>query len=378
MLDTFMLETQMAEGFRPVSGRFTEAQIADAIDLIRNAGRMPSYRHEYMLKEAITTSDFPYLFGTVIEREMIARYKTAPAPWTPFTKQSTLGNFNIHERHMVDGLTGRLDKVGEKGEYLVSPKPIHSRRYIQIVKKGRQFDISWEALINDGMGAFDDIAIRYADAARNTESYDVTSLYASATGPNTDLYGAPIVHPDGTNVTNLGALPASVENLETTLGLMASQVDALGNPIGIRGVHIVCAPTREIQWRNILTSAVNMWTESAGGAATPYPMTSVLPQMGLQLHVNPWLPIVDSSANNAGTWYLFADTSQGYAIEFSRLRGHEAPEIVMKASNKATPTGVPISPFEGDFETDNVFYRVRTATGGTQLDPRMTYAQVAT
>jgi len=58
------------------------------------------------------------------------------------------------------------------------------------------------------------------------------------------------------------------------------------------------------------------------------------------------------------------------------LTGHEAPEIVMKASDKVTPSGAPLSAFSGDFATDNVFYRVRHVLGGTQLDPRFAYAQV--
>jgi hypothetical protein len=58
------------------------------------------------------------------------------------------------------------------------------------------------------------------------------------------------------------------------------------------------------------------------------------------------------------------------------LLGHETPEICMKASDKVSVTGSPLSPFSGDFATDNIFYRVRIVCGGTQLDPRMTYAQV--
>lgn len=373
--------TNFSDAFKPVGHMgFSEAQIADAIDLIRgyeNGRRMPPHRHEYMLREAITKSDFPYLFGIVVENEMLARYRNAPAPWEPYTKKSTLPNFNVHYRHLVQGLTGRLPGVSEKGEYLVSPKPVHSRVPLQVAKKGEQFDISWEALINDGMGAFADVAIRYADAARNTEYFDVTSLYAAVGGPNADLFGAPIVHPDGSNVTNQGVLPFSLDNLGATLGLMAAQVDALGNPLGIRGIHVVVPPALEIAGREAMTSALKQWVELGGaGGPLPFPTTNVLPQMGLQLHVNQWLPIVDQSGNRNSTWYVFADTSHGYAIEFAWLRGHETPEICMKGSDKATPTGQPLSPFSGDFATDNVFWRVRTVTGGTQLDPRLAYAQV--
>jgi len=108
------------------------------------------------------------------------------------------------------------------------------------------------------------------------------------------------------------------------------------------------------------------------------PTANIIPQMGLKLHVDPYLPVVDVSANNDGTWYLFAEPSAGAALEFSFLRGHESPEICMKSSDKVAVGGGPISAFEGDFATDNVFYRVRHVFGGTRLDPRYAYSQVHT
>ena len=55
------------------------------------------------------------------------------------------------------------------------------------------------------------------------------------------------------------------------------------------------------------------------------------------------------------------------------MKGHERPEICMKASDKVTIGGGPIGPMSGDFATDNVFYRVRLVFGGTTLDWRATY-----
>jgi hypothetical protein len=263
--------------------------------------------------------------------------------------------------------------VGQKGEYQVAP--VGSRRYtIQAKKRGAQFDISWESLVNDGLGAFADIPQNFADAAINTEAWLVTSLYAAAGGPNAALFGAPI---DG--ITNTGVLALTPANLEITLGLAALQTDPItGMPLGVRMKHLVVPPALEITARTTLTSALKQWTEVGGGAGVPMPTTSVLPQMGIQLHVDPMLPIVDVSGNRNGTWYLFADRAQGDAIEFDYLRGHETPEICMKASNKVTAAGANLSPFSGDFETDNIFYRCRIACGGTQLDPRFAYVQVHT
>ena len=88
--------------------------------------------------------------------------------------------------------------------------------------------------------------------------------------------------------------------------------------------------------------------------------------------MDPNLPAMDATGNDNGTWYVFADQSRGKAVQMDFLVGHESPEICMKASDKVGAS----SPFEGNFENDSVFYRVRHIFGGATLDPRFAYAQV--
>jgi hypothetical protein len=273
----------------------------------------------------------------------------------------------------VYGNDNLLPEVVEKGEYLVADEGT-GHYHIQLKKYGRQFDISWEAVINDSMGAFADMPSRFADAAIRSEARAVTDLYASAAGPDVGLFGAPIADVDGQNVTNLGALALTAGNLQITLALMASQTDPNGEPISVRGVHLVVPPALEYTMLAIMNSPLLQQIAGAVGL----PTTNIIPQLGLKGHVDPYLPVVDASGNRNGTWYLFAEPSQGAALEMAFLQGYESPEICMKASDKvAVGGGAALSPFTGDFATDNVFYRVRHVFGGTRLDPRYAYAQVS-
>jgi hypothetical protein len=285
----------------------------------------------------------------------------------------SLPNFNQAEMHKVQGNNSVLARVAEKGEYLVSPVS-NAHYHRQVYKYGRQFDISWEAIVNDVLDAFGDIPQRFADACIQTEAFAATSIYAVAAGPNPALYGAALADVDGQVILNVGILALTVTNLETTMGLMATQTDVLGRPLGIRAAHLVVPPALEFTARKVLTSPLVQ--EIAGAVALP--TTNIIPQMGLTLHVDPLLPVIDTSGNRNGTWYLFASTSQGPAAQMDFLRGYESPEICMKASDKVTTGGQAISPFTGDFATDNIFYRVRHVLGGVPVDPRFTYAQVHT
>lgn len=370
-------------GFAPVrDARISEAAMERFVRLVTNADRMPAHRHEYLLKEAITTADFPQLFGQVLDRQLLARYQTAPSPWRAYTRVGRARDFRARQLHKVQGNDSVLDLVPEKSEYPLAPMA-EARYTIQVFKRGRTFDISWEAIINDVMGSMADIPQRFAAAAVDSEARAATALYCGAAAPAAGLFGAPIVDVDGQNVTNLGVLPLTIANLETTLTLMAQQTDVQGRPLGIRGVHLVVPPALEFTARAILTSAWVQQVDTAGGAnaaATtfvPLPTANVVAQVGLQLHVDPWIPIVMPVAGANRTWFVFADpNASGAPLQMDFLAGHEAPEICMKSSNKVTVGGGPISPLEGDFETDNILYRVRHCFGGAALDPRYAYAQV--
>lgn len=175
---------------------------------------------------------------------------------------------------------------------------------------------------------------------------------------------------------NSGVLALTIGNLEISVAAMAAFVDANGEPIMNRAKYLVVGPSLEFTARQILTSATKMWLADSDDVTPPaaYPMTNVIAQYGIILVVDPYLPVLD--ATHPGSWYLFADPADIAAIECDMLQGHERPEICMKASDKVNIAGGAISPMDGDFATDNIFYRVRDVFGANKLDWRATYANI--
>ncbi|KKL14163.1 hypothetical protein LCGC14_2518510 [marine sediment metagenome] len=347
--------------------------------LILNEQGFSSHKRMYLLQEASTTSDFPILFGNVLERQLLARYTLAKPDWRQYIGVGTQKDFRANGQEILGiwGLQGKMPKVALRGEYKQDKEVGEGKVSITLSKFGRLFGLAWETVLADyELGAFNDVAERLNNAALVTEFYEATSLIAAAAGPHASLYGAPITHPiDGASITNKGTLKLSgasgAANLGTTVGLMQSQVDKDGNPIVIVGFELVVPPLLRIAMLQIL-NAISVPSDTEGRAI------SVIRQMSITGHVNEYLPIIDVSANKNTTWYLFARLANGQAARLNFLAGRTSPELVLKAPNKVAVGGGAQGPLEGDFESDSILWRERHIMGGTQIDPRVTYAQDGT
>jgi len=345
-----------------------DRKLKETVDLISNARGLPRHAHEYMMREVLTTADFPHLFGDVLDRQMLAAYVGAPAVWKQYSKaRPTIRDFRTAYDFAVHGGDQHLDLVAEKGEYLASDRA-ELRYTIALLKYGRQFDISWEAIINDDLGALQDTATRFALAAARTEHRIMTALFANDIGAHVEgaggnLYAAGI---------NAAAGVLTIATLETGIETMAAFTDIAGEAVPQRPKYLVVPPALEMTARQILTSGMKMWTDGAG-ALSVHPTTNVVSQMGLTLVVDPYLQILNVGGTGLTGWYLFADPNEIAALGYAHLAGHEQPEICMKNSDKVSVGGGDLGPMSGDFATDDIFYRVRLVFGGAKYDWRGTY-----
>jgi hypothetical protein len=367
------LETSAAESVQRIAN--LEERIGKFINFMNYR---PSKRR-YLIEEggAETTSDFPILFGTVLDRQLYAKYKLQNPAWRSYVRTGTQRDFRANNIIGVFGLQGALSKVPELSEYKAGALT-EGRVANQVFKYGKVFPISWEAIINDDLGAFSDVAERLANAALQTEYREATKLFAAASGPSTAVFGTAITAIDGVVVNNKGTTALSATSLFDTTVLMAQQLDVDGNPIMVDGYTLVVPPQKQRAALEAVSPAaliaVGLSSTSAKERQTSMNVTASL---NIDIVVNPFLPIIDTTTGTTA-WYLFAKLSNGAAIQMNFLTGRESPEIVMKASDKVAIGGGSVSPMEGSFSQDSMLWRVRHILGGNTIDVRMAYAQAAT
>lgn len=325
---------------------------ADVLD-----GRRPMH----YLREAMTTSDFPNLFGDILDRQLLGAYREFPTSYREFVRVSTVTDFRTVKRFAVDGADGELDVVPEQTPYPATSVDDKVDSY-SVTKRGKRFPISWESMVNDDLDALRDAPNRLARGARRSEQRFVTELYVGASGPHASLYDASFSN----IVTGNPAL--SINALQTAMQVLAAQTDVNGEPIYFETVTLVVPPALEITARNILNGTQLELNEN-GGATNSRLVTANWMQNRVRLVVDPYIPLIASTANGSTSWFLFGNPADGRpALEIGFLRGHAEPALFQKVSDQRRISGTAGPDGDmGDFDTETIQYKVRHVFGGTRL-----------
>lgn len=353
-----------------------QRSLSEAAALIDSvvSGRRPMYA----LQEAMSTSDFPLLFGDIIDRTMLARYREWQSVWEQTARRGTVRDFRTVRKFVVDGAEGILSQVDQGAEY--PEASVNEGKYDYAVKKyGRRVPLLWETFVNDDLDALRDLPDRLAKAARMSEERFAAELYADTTGFDLTFFSTAnknIINPTtlgGGSTTNP---PLSVSALQQAFQVLWSQKDADGNPIFSGQVRLVVPPALAVVARNIL-NATELRAAAGGGVGTAGDQLISSNWMAGEIAnvtVNPWLPVI-STTNGNTTWYLFSDPGIGRpAMEMGFLRGHETPELFLKSPNATRIGGGMVGAEEGSFETDGIDYKVRHVFGGSLLEPKAAVA----
>lgn len=321
-------------------------------------------------QEAMTTSDFSFLFGDIIDRQMLASYQSQPVQWTSLARQGRVRDFRTVKRYTLDGAESVLEPVGEQSEYPAAALSDAEYDY-KVGKFGRRVPLSWETLVNDDLDAFASIPQRLGTAARRSEEKFATGLYAKSTGPDSTFFAA--------GNANLTDVQLTIAGLQEAMRMIGEQTDAEGDPIYIDAVTLVVPPALKVAANNII-NATEILAATGGGNGVENDQLRVANWMrnDVSVVVNPWLPIIDQTTGSTA-WYLFANPSAGRpAMEIGRLIGHESPELFQKSPNATRVGGGLVDPTDGDFDTDSVEWKVRHVMGGTLMDPKSALASTGT
>lgn len=313
-------------------------------DLMRGSLTRPA-------REAMSTSDFPILFGDALNRALARRYAASAPVWRRFAARQVVADFRPSKIIDFMGAGGVLDRVPEYGEYPARAFE-ESEFTTTLAKYGDRLQWSWEMQVNDDLGAFDTAPQALTRGATSTEDYTATSVLCDATGPNAALFAS---------VDNV---PLNRDNLEAAIQSITDVEDEDGNPIDVGTPVLVVPRGLQLTAQNIVNT-----TETRSAAGSGSTRQDIVSGNGLSetpdIVVNRWLTAINKDAKAKTTWYLLPDPNGiRPAVYETFLRGYESPDLRVKADAGMRLGGGDIDPSEGSFERDDVQYRIRHVVGG--------------
>lgn len=364
-------ETAAHDGFGSFGKRprgIAESAIREASDLLNRALK-GNKRAGIEVEEAFATGDFTLAAFAAIDQEMVAQYEEQPSEWKQYTKVTTVRDFRPKHLRSVGRGTFGLSQVPELTEYPAVEGLASDDKTIRVGKFGNRYAIGFEAWKNDeAIDEIGDIPAWLARAAAETEAVVAVSNLVNASGVNTGFFNAG-------NSNAPTSLPLTLENLDTAIQAVRTrkaQVNGVERVVKAPALRLVVGPSSQTKAERIL--AIREIRQTTGNTETVH--ANYLAG-SVTLVVDPALEVVNVSAKAAGTWFLLPDPNGAHpAVYAARLRGHETPEIRVKADTGQRVGGGSIPASDGSFEIDDIQYRVRHIFGGAALDPTFTYVSL--
>jgi len=348
-------------------------QISDLMDQAikgkRRAQDAIKYEIEgiYETEESHSTSDFPAAFQAVTNRAVLGQYERIQSVWTQYAKPYDVQNLRPQSYYSFfpdysnlpeanggkNTVPGGLPRVPELTEFPTFSFAASEGSWT-VKKFGARVSFSFEMLLNDEWGVLESLPQELAFLAGNTEDITATEVLASATGPNTTTFtGANLIAGN----PSLDIQPL----LDAMNAIRARKFN--GNPVVVSKFILMVPPALAAHAQQITSISGLQVTDINGTYNIANPVSEVT------VVVNPWLPIIDLSANANTTWYLLPAASGGTrpAVVFSKIRGRGTPELRIATQGGQYLGGGPVPGLEGSFETDDIQFRVKHYVGAAAI-----------
>lgn len=259
---------------------------------------------ETIVREALTgTGAFPGILSNVAHKSMAQAYQSAPTTYQLWTAQGSNSDFKDATRYRLSE-ADTLEKLNESGEFQAGGVTEGAAK-TNIATYGRMFSLTRQAIINDDMGALQQLPAIYGAAARRMINKMVYKMLQG----NPKVEGAVLFHADH---KNLCAEDISIEGLAKMKAAMAKQKNIKGKEyLNIQPAFLICPVELEVQAAQLISSVV----DPTKANATPNPFA------------NKMTVISEPELEDEKTFYLAAAAGIAPTIEVTSLNGNLTPTM---------------------------------------------------
>nr|DAR91468.1 MAG TPA: major capsid protein [Caudoviricetes sp.] len=270
---------------------------------------------ETIVREALTgTGAFPGILSNVAHKSMAQAYQTAPTTYQLWVAHGSNSDFKDATRYRLSE-ADTLEKLNESGEFKASGVS-ESMAKTSIATYGRMFSITRQAIINDDLGALQQLPAIYGAAARRM----INKMVYKVLQDNTKIEGKELFHSDR---NNLHAVDISIPGLAKMKAAMAKQKNIAGlEYLNIQPAFLICPVELEVTAAQLISSVV----DPTKANATPNPFA------------NKMTVVSEPELEDAKAFYLAAAAGVAPTIEVTSLNGNLTP--VMERAEQFDTLGI--------------------------------------
>jgi HK97 family phage prohead protease len=313
---------------------FTLAEMAATVLGSRSMPRTSADREDVLRRAMHTTSDFPVIFESTLNRVLASRYAVQAPTYRAISARRNFRDFRPHDQVRVGDFPS-LKPVGESGEIKFGSFG-DSKETVAVAPYAIQFAISRRMLIDDNIGAIDQVLGSYGDGVARFEENTFYAMKAlnGGNGPSLNEGAAAVFHT--AKHFNLAATGTIVNPDALSLGraAMRKQKNQSGALINARPRILLVGADQETN----ADKSVAVITPTAEGDVNPF---------GGKLSV-----VVGPYDGNG--WELYASPDELPVWVWGMLDGYEAPR--MRIENPFGVQGVGVS-LEHDFGCGAIDFR---------------------
>jgi hypothetical protein len=312
---------------------YSFAEMASVLLGTRSMPRNSAEREDVIRRAMHTTSDFPIIFESTINRVLASRYQQAAPTYREISVRRNFVDFRPHTQLRV-GDFPMLQPVNESGEIKFGTWG-ESKESISVAPFAIQFAISRRMLIDDNIGAIDQMLGSYGDSVARFEEgifYKMKSLNGGA-GPMLQEGKKPVFDASRGNLAAASS-DVSADGLSIGRAVIRKQTNQSGALLNLRPAILLVGADQETN----ADKALAIITPTKEGDVNPFGgklRTVVAPLDGDQ-------------------WELYAEPSAAPVFVWGMLDGYEAPR--MRIENPFGVQGVGIS-LEHDFGVGAIDFR---------------------
>jgi HK97 family phage prohead protease len=320
----------------PGAAAYSRHSLAEMAAVVLSERAMPrdaAQREEVLRRAMHTTSDFPIIFESSINRVLAARYQVQQPTYRRIAARRNFRDFRPHDQIRV-GDFPMLQKVGESGEIKFGSFG-ESKETVAVVPYAVQFALSRRMLVDDNIGAIDQMIGSYGQTVATFEenTFYAMKLVASGAGPMLLEGNQRVFHSSRGNLAAAGGV-INTTTLSAARAAMRKQKNQSGTLLNLVARILLVGPDKETE----ADQAVAVITPTEAGNVNPF---------SAKFEV-----VTAPVAGNA--WEIYADPSVLPVWVWGMLDGYTAPR--MRIENPFGTQGVGIS-LEHDFGCGAIDFR---------------------